>query len=469
MNMQRFTKWLVEISVLLMAALILLAVPMLRDSNSGPIGREAYFLQRMATDLPQYDSLSYSSRVASYNIGLPYVMHVVPGKYWKFLPFAVAYLSIIAFWALLGKFRVEKRWIAVLMLASMPAYLFMAATPNRFVFPLFLILLSFLLLYSENKFIKGLGIPIIAILPLFDFVFAAIAFALLVLFALLGKHSKKHMIISALVLFVSTVAYFSYLFYLTGWPSLFNPENQFFGLNYALRAIISDFGSFAGISLFALILFVLGIVSVWNNKYSRLELFVAIALIIILSLFRIEAVMLLVLAVAVFASIGMTHLLYSEWHNKTLRWMVLVIIACGILFSAVAHAKELINGEPDSGIMNAIGFINTQEDGVVFSDYSRGNWISYAGKRNVLDQNFLFAPNSLERYMDSRTLLYTRDYPEASVIFNKYKIKYIWIDSELKNKLYSNNEEGLLFLAQYSSNITNIYNQDGVQIWKLGE
>lgn len=467
MNRQKFTKYSAEMIILLLIAVMLIAIPLIRNHNGGFIGRESYFIARMAETTPYYDTLSYSGRVSGYNIGTPYLLSLLPTEYWPFFSFGFAYLSVILFWLLLGRFGIENRKVSLLLLVLSPTLLFLTSTLNQLVVPLFLLLLSLLLLNFKNRLMKIIGIPFALLIPLFDFVFAAISFAILIIFLLLGRKDRKYFCCAAIGILLSTLSYFFFTYSRTGWPSMFNPENQFFGLNYALRAIVSDFGGYAGISLFALILSFIGAISIWQKKYSRLDIFFLVFFILFLSFFRIEAIILLSLLVAVFASLGFVYLTKAHWENLTLKWLVLLIIVCGALFSALAYSKELVNGEPNQGTLFAMEFLSSKEDGVVFSDYSRGNWIAYSGKKNVLDQNFLFAPHAKERFADSRTLLYTRDYNEASKLFRKYEIKYIWMDDGLKAKLYSGKEEGLLFLLQYSSNITNIYNQDGVQIWKI--
>lgn len=468
MNMQWFTKYSADLAVLLLFAVMIITVPLIRPESLGSIGRESYFLERISQTLPSYDGLSYSGRAAGYNIGTPYLISLLPDTYWQLFSAGFAYLAAILFWLLLGKFGIEKRWMALLLFALMPTSLFLAFTLNRLVVPFALLLLSLLLLLQENKLLKALGMIPALLIPLFDFVFAGLAFILLLIFAFSRRYSRKHFLASAIILLLAAASYFLYLYNITGRPELFNPESQFFGLNYSLRMIISDFGGYAGLSLFSLILFSVGIISVWPKKYSRLPIFFLVSLLAILSLFRIEAVILFSLAVSAFGAFGIDYLMKSHWENLTLKYMVLLIVSCGILFSSLAYTKELVNSEPSQGIIFAMEFLSNQDDGVVFSDYSRGNWIAYAGKQNVLDQNFLFAPDVTKRFADSRKLLYTRDYAEASALFQKYGIRYIWMDDDLKNKLYSGREDGLLFLAKYSSNIKNIYNQDGVQIWEVG-
>src|SRR3989344_5881202 len=424
MNKQQFTKYFANILVFVLVAVMLLAVPLIREKNSGSIGRESYFIERMAKSLPYYDQLSYSGRIAGYNRGTPYLMSLIPEDYWKFFAFGFAYFSAILFWLLLGKFGISNRWIALLIFALMPTFLFLASTPNRFVVPLAVLLLSLLLINLDNKLLKVFGVLFSLSLPLFDFVFATISLVIMLIFALAGRHSKRYFFASFIGISIVTLSYFLHLYFFTGSPALFNPENQFFGLNYSLRSMISDFGSYAGISLFSLILFSLGVFSVWAKKYSRIDIFLLTSFILILSFYRVEAVILLALLVSIFASMGVKHLLSAHWENYTLKWMVLLIISCGILFSALAYTKELVNSEPNYGILFAIEFLSKQSDGVVFSDYSRGNWIASSGKRNVLDQNFLFAPQALERFVDSRKLLESRDYNEALELFRKYEIKY---------------------------------------------
>lgn len=467
MSMQRFTKYFADIAVLLLIAVLLIAVPLLRPNPVGNVGRESYFIERMAHSLPYYDDLSYSGRIASYNRGTPLVMSFLPEGYWHYFAFGVTYLVAILFWLLLRKFSIEKKWLALLLFALMPTSLFLASAPSRFVIPLALLLLSMLLFLQENKFLKTLAIIAVMLIPFFDFVFAGLALLIMIIFGISKHYPRRYFLGGAVILFVTSLAYFLFLYKVAGMPNLFNPENQFFGLNYSLRMLISDFGSYAGISLFSLILFVLGVISVWSKKYSQLPIFLLVFSLIILSFFRIEAVILFSLVVAVFSALGIDYLIKSNWENSTLKYLVLMIISCGLLFSFVAYTKELINSEPNQGIIFGMEFLENRADGVVFSDYSRGNWIASAGKKNVLDQNFLFAPDVKERYNDSRTLLYTRDYNEASELFQKYGIKYIWMDSNLKDKLYSGRDEGLLFLVKYSANIKSIYNQDGVQIWEI--
>ncbi|MEK6816030.1 MAG: hypothetical protein AABY09_00315, partial [Nanoarchaeota archaeon] len=59
------------------------------------------------------------------------------------------------------------------------------------------------------------------------------------------------------------------------------------------------------------------------------------------------------------------------------------------------------------------------------------------------------------------------DLKVASDIFDKYKIRYIWIDSGFRNKVWTYDEDGLLFIMKYNPGIERVYNQGGVEIWEV--
>ncbi len=148
----------------------------------------------------------------------------------------------------------------------------------------------------------------------------------------------------------------------------------------------------------------------------------------------------------------------------------------------MSFAQVFVNSEPDEGIIKGMsklrelpdgsrnsvsGLPSQSSEGVVFSDFTRGHWISFAGKVNVMDENVYLAPDADQRFEDSQTLFRTRDIEEAAEIIKKYNIKYIWIDSGMKKKLWKEEEEGLLFLLKYNPDLSRVYGMEGVEIWEV--
>ena len=106
--------------------------------------------------------------------------------------------------------------------------------------------------------------------------------------------------------------------------------------------------------------------------------------------------------------------------------------------------------QPDNNIKKSLVWLNEYSDSneVVLSHYSKGSFIEYwAELPVVMDSVFEYAPELNERYNDSTRIFNSRSLKETKKLLDKYKIKYIWIDPEMKNGLvWLEDKEGLLFL-----------------------
>ncbi|MFH1229151.1 MAG: hypothetical protein V1678_01865, partial [Candidatus Aenigmatarchaeota archaeon] len=167
------------------------------------------------------------------------------------------------------------------------------------------------------------------------------------------------------------------------------------------------------------------------------------------------------------AAYGTVYLMKMNWQSKTIKNFTILILVCGLLFSGISQANRLTRAEPNADTLAALKFLKAQDPGVVFSDHSRGFWINYAHKENVMDDNFAFAPNLNERWADTQKLLYTRSLKDATEIIKKYNIQYIWIDDDMKKNIWTYEEEGLLFVIKYSPDFTPVYDKQGITIWRV--
>lgn len=122
---------------------------------------------------------------------------------------------------------------------------------------------------------------------------------------------------------------------------------------------------------------------------------------------------------------------------------------------------------PDQETLEAIDYLSALDPSVVISKPENGIWINFAGHQSVIDDNYLFSPNPEERYNDLNNLYYYRDLTNSTEIINKYNVKYIWIDPEMRDRLWDSDTEGLLFILQYTKNYYTMYNRDGIQIWRV--
>ena len=52
-------------------------------------------------------------------------------------------------------------------------------------------------------------------------------------------------------------------------------------------------------------------------------------------------------------------------------------------------------------------------------------------------------------------------------MIEEYSLDYIWLDKELKDELWDEDEEGLQFLLDYSNKFKKIYSQNDIEIWRI--
>tara|TARA_Y100000310_G_scaffold337515_1_gene424744 strand:+ start:40 stop:546 length:507 start_codon:yes stop_codon:yes gene_type:complete len=164
---------------------------------------------------------------------------------------------------------------------------------------------------------------------------------------------------------------------------------------------------------------------------------------------------------------GLLYLVNRRWTSINFKQFTLILIVCGLLFSGVSQLSGLIKEDPNEGILNALSFMEDEEQGVVFAHYSRGVWINYAGHANVLDENYAFVNDAEERFKDMNALFYSRDLDESMELIEKYDIDYIWIDEGYRDEVFEYDTQGLLFIAEYTKSFNQIYNKGGVEIWRI--
>ena len=79
--------------------------------------------------------------------------------------------------------------------------------------------------------------------------------------------------------------------------------------------------------------------------------------------------------------------------------------------------------------------LNTEPKSVVLAPYDMGNILTYYSERkNVVDNNFLLAPNVDERLSDAELIYKSGFEVKALELVEKYKINYIYTSPEILNR-----------------------------------
>lgn len=463
MKKLKYTKLYAKIGLIALCILVLIIIPLLRGGIQ--LGHDPYLFIRNAKHLSAYDPLSYGGRFNAHFLGIATILSLSPKALSYILPFLIGLISLMLFYQILKENNLHEKKLIVLLLIISPSFIFLFSTLNKFFFSVFLCLLGYWLLMHKNKIYRYLSLLVFLILPIFNSKMAIIM-GILLIYSILNKKDKGFILASIIVLFSSTILFNGYIFYNS------HSFNFFFDLKKLtfhgrLENLFTDLGSRYGLSIFASILAIFGIIPLWKKKYKNLFLFFSVLTLIIFSFFFSEAIFLINLFIAIFAAKGILYLYQKVWENEVLKKLTIFIFICGLIFSCLSFLNERIKDEPTSQTINALDFLSNKDFGTVFSHYNRGIWINYAGKANIMDTNYLFAPDPKNALNDSQELFMTRDIEKAKNIIDKYKIKYIFLDQDLNHEIWQHDEEGLQFILKYNPNFKKIYNQGGIKIWKI--
>lgn len=438
-------------------------VPLLREDGAMFAGREPYSILRLAENPAMWDALSYGGRPAAYAWGTPLLISLKAGLLPQLLPPLLGFFSFLLFWKLLKMFKIDKttRQAALAILIISPPFIYLFTTLNSHFIAVFLALSGVYGFVANRRIVASLAF---IIMPLFNLPLAAISIILLFILAFFSKKQEQFWVIFVCTTITAT-AYYLTLANFAGSPEKLLFAIRELGFSSQAQHYFSDLGGRFGLSIFGAMLALLGVLYSWKSKYSNLSVFFILAALLAMMPFTTHAIFIMNFLIAILAANALTTIINRGWESKTLKNFTLLIITCGLIFSSFTFIERHADSEPSKGIIDAIEFLEGQEDGVVFSHYSRGYWLEFAGKGTVTDENFAFAPDVNERWQDSKKLLETRAIDEATEIIDKYDIKYIWLDKQLRKELWEHKEEGLQFLLEYSAKFKKIYISDEVQIY----
>jgi hypothetical protein len=441
---------------------------LIRGENNWFIGEDSYLNLRLSEHYSRYDHLSYSGRMSDYNIGLPFILSLVPDIIKRYFPLLIGLLTFIIFYFLLDEFNIKEKELSLLLLIISPTFIYLFNNLNNYFFAVFLSLSGFYLINKKSKVYATLGIFSFFIMPLFNFTISLLSIILLVLYTIFSKkkHKQPYLIALSLTTLIFII-YFAYLTLHSGYQFNYNFSLYEQNFNSKLMQIFSDLGSTFGLSIFAFILFFFGLIKVWKIKYKNLFIFFSVLFLTIMIFIKPTSLFLLNFFVAIFAAKGFYYLYNKVWSNETLKYLTILTLVCGLVFSTASFIKQSIDSQPTDSIMNGLEYLSYQRFGTVLTHPERGKFVNYVGMANVMDTSYSFAPDVNERWQDMQEIFHTRDMEKVLEMIKKYNIRYVWVDDYFKDKVWSYDEDGLLFILKYSPYFKLIYDQDKVKIWKV--
>ena len=472
MKKQRFTRFFVKnlhmIMLFFLCVVILVLPHLLRESL---IGDESYFSLRMAKQINEgqwYDHLSYGGRENTYILGWPILLSFF-GLFLdltfvsKALPFVLGIASFLLFSFILKELRIEYKYrlLSAFFLIFSPSFIYVFSVSQAFSALVFLSLLGFYL-FLRGKYLFALfGF---ALFPFFDFFAGALALFLFSLYIFFFNKSKKKWL--WFFLFTFLLVTFAYQ-----WRRLL-----FFGLPEPLNFSITkeylsfvELGSTFGISIFGILFALFGFVFFWKSS-KKIFLLLLLLSFFILGFFFSWSLFFLNFFLAFFGAYGLFNLVKMKWESHLIKRLSLLILIGGFLFSTIFYLQRLNEMEPTPEQTGAFLFLRrtSDEDTAVFSHYSKGFWINALSERkNIMDANFLYAPDVNRRYNWSESFLHSTRLEENEEFLATYPFLYIYIDDLMRKRLWKEEDEGLLYLFSYSNQFKRVYKNKGVEIWKI--
>ena len=200
------------------------------------------------------------------------------------------------------------------------------------------------------------------------------------------------------------------------------------------------------IAIFGLIGIILGIVNKKQNLFFISSFSLAIFIPLWLRLIE-PKVGLIFLSTSLLIASAFTFNLFLNYLQKTklpnyrLSFLIIVIFLIVVSLavpSFVFAQKNVVENVPTPYEKLVLNWIkeNALPDVTVVSPLGKGHYVSgIAKKRTVMDDNFLLAPDTSERYKDIKLLYSTKSEVTALEIIKKYNIDYIFIpvETELEN------------------------------------
>ena len=461
-------KLFAEFKIVLLV-LVFISIFLLAQIMRGPflIGDEAYSNLRTAENIleekgiPDYDELSYGGRDVSYPIGYSFLLFlfsflsgtgVILAS--KAVPFMLSTFNLILFYFILKTLKIDSRIriLSSLVLVISPPFLYLNSVSTNIGMILFLGLLGFLFLIKDKKIFSA--IPFLLML-FFNIVLTYISLLLLFFYISKRKGYMKWFFLILLLVVAGTFVLYGFNF---GYRE-----------DVGFNSFISDLGGEFGIGVFSIIPLIFGLKAMWKEKYRHSLLYFLLIILVLLSFYYLETLFYLNFFVAVIAAFGINEILNIKWESSLIKRFTLLIIGLGMIFSGLSFVNVLSDMNPNDEVF-ALNYLREDSgpDDTVFSHYSRGNWISgIAERRNVMDSNFINAPSLEERINDSYEIFYSRESDRISELLSKYSVDYIFIDSDLKRRLWKTEEEGLLLSFKYDKRFKIVYETNSIEIWRF--
>ena len=373
------------------------------------------------------------------------------------LPIILAVSSLFFLFQLAKEINISRRFtlfFATLFILS-PAFIHTFTTISAYSYLTFLALSGFTLLVQKKKWLQTLSIIPLALATFFDIFSSIILITLLSIYFYVSRKKKVNpfpLLLIGTTMFLILLNIFAF-----NQPFILGPFNT----GQTITTLLSDFGSTGGVSVFLLMLALIGLTITWKKK-SFYAAYLFLPVVIPAYLYNQKSIFFLSLLTTFFAVIGLIKLFEKKWTLDNLKKFTFFLLILGILFSTITYVERLQEQSPTKYEIEALQIIkeDTSKDVIVFSLPQKGPFIRYIAQRTPFYE--LHQQDTLKSDI-SRAIISSGYITQLFPLLEENNISIIYITKEMKESLPK--DQGLLFLLKNERFIL-IHSNEEVEVWK---
>ncbi|MBR9676821.1 MFS transporter [Candidatus Woesearchaeota archaeon] len=436
--------------------LLLLPVILRASSTSTYFGTSAYYELRIANLDWRADANNYflELRHNPFNLLLKGLLIVFNEQILMLaLPLILGLLTQTTLFYLLKNFfknDYKKQLITQSLIATAPPFLYTFSTINPY--SLILLLTTYLLMPIQNKKIDWVKILITSfILGLFNWHTTILVSGTILVYAL-ATNKKKFFVSPPLILLTTTI-------FRANQPTI---QTKSTALLQLLKNTIFDLGGISGLAIFFIILAAIGFFISWDQKRKYYPIYFAIITLSILSIYNTWLLAPLTILLAILAANAFYKLSIMKWTLEMVKYLTLLSIAYGLLFSAISYASINSQSPPTIEQVNAAAHLKNVSVDMVLAHPDNAFLIQYFG-----DKKTMITPFTKDKKMidDYRSLLRSENLENTKKLLQEHSIGYIYIDQKITNIVKE--KQGLRFLLRNNQTFKQIYENEKVSIWRV--
>jgi hypothetical protein len=358
------------------------------------------------------------------------------------LPILLALALLTLLWLLLPKIAGTSPLVtalALLLVVISPTLSVLGTTHGPQL--LCLVLLALALLVRERSMV-GCAAALMLALATSPLLAIPVALALLALAVRKDASTDMAMLFAAIVL---ACAY----------HALWSPLPDLSRLAPHAGASLFELGGRDGISIFLLLLAGYGLIVIRERNAPLAAALALLSLTLVLP----QLLPLALVALCVAAAHGIARLISRAWELELLRQLLVVLVCCICLFLALVSVRDRVDEQPSAQFAGTMVYVaNQHREGAVLTDPSYAPMITYfSGRRATLTEDS--DPTLMRKLLYSRTSATVYDALEQS------GTGYILVTDEMRTRLFSDSEEGILFLLPNTGRFVLIRKSGEYELW----